>query len=79
MRKGQEFGLCLFVIVKEKVEVDRSRFFQRLVLAAEQILDPKHPCHHLGRRDALTLELGDHVEKVRVAFDLDRFGLVDAG
>ena len=78
MGEGQEFGFGLFVIVEEKVEVDRSRFLERLVLAAEQVLDPEHPGHHLRRRDALALELGDHVEEVGIALDLDRLGLVDS-
>lgn len=77
MRQSEEFGFGLFVVVKKQIEIDRTWFLQRLVLAAEQVFDPQHSRHHLRWRDALTSQFCDHIKEIRFGLDLDRLGLVN--
>jgi hypothetical protein len=67
------------VIVEEEVEIVRSRLFEGFVLSTEKVLDALLPRHLLRRSYALATKLGDLVQEIGFAFDLDRLCLVFPG
>jgi len=77
MREGEEFRFDLFMIVEQKIEIDRSRLLQRFVPAAEQVFNAQHPGHHLRRSYTFASKLSNHVQKIVFAFDLDWLSFVD--
>ena len=78
MGQGKKLGLDYFIAKEQKIEIDSARLFERLIASAENVLDAQQAGHHLCGFYIAHLNLGDHVQKIEIGLDIERFGLVNA-
>src|SRR6478672_2671047 len=79
MRQRKKFSLELFLSKKQEIKIDGPWFFKRFFPASQHVLDPQEPGHHLCGLNVMHLDLSDHIQEIKIAFEAHGLGFINIG